>query len=96
MFECIGCHGKNCPFCKGKAGIRTSVVEGHSVKYNPIYCFRPFEYIVKDFNNIEYHVNGFFPSDVRKHCNFNIMKIEGPIVKGFGSWVIHQLVNKGE
>lgn len=65
------------------------------VIYDPNYTFRPFRYIVEDFNGINHSIRGFFPSDVRHHCNFNVLKIKGPIVESFGSWVMHELVEIG-
>lgn len=65
------------------------------IKYDPKHSFRPFTYTVIDFNHQKFKVNGFFPADVRKHCNFNILKIEGPIVNSFSSWLMYQLVKFG-
>lgn len=68
--------------------------DGPFVQYNQNFKWRPFKYDVIDFYGKIHKVNGFFPEDVRKHCAGHITKINGPMVEGLSSWIMHQVVNK--
>ena len=59
-----------------------------------IFKWEPFQYICEGFDGEEEIIGGFTPSDVRDKCSFQILKIKGPIVVDFKSWLMYQLVNK--
>jgi hypothetical protein len=63
------------------------------VESQKIFKWKPFNYICKGFNGEEETIGGFTPSDVRGECSFVILKIHGPIIVGFKSWLMYQLVN---
>lgn len=91
--ECLGCFENNCIFCNKNRFENHKPHKDDLVKYNKMFLWRPFEYLVLDADKKTRKVHGFLPHDVRKHCDFVVMKIEGPIVKGFSSWLVYQIVN---
>tara|TARA_B100002049_G_scaffold237323_1_gene228053 strand:+ start:9630 stop:9842 length:213 start_codon:yes stop_codon:yes gene_type:complete len=61
-----------------------------------IFKWEPFTYICEGFDGKKESIGGFAPSDVREKCNFCIKKIHGPVVTGFTSWVMYQIINAGK
>lgn len=54
--------------------------------------WEPFTYVVEGFEGQMMEIGGVFPADVRERCPFVVKRIHGPVVKGFWSWVMKQLV----
>lgn len=58
-----------------------------------IFKWEPFTYIYEGFDGQRETVGGFSPSDVRGKCSFCIKQIHVPVVTGFTSWVMYQIIN---
>ena len=61
-----------------------------------IFRWEPFTYIVEGFEGKEETLKGFAPSDIRLKTTLPIKKIHGPVVIGFRSWLMYQIVNAGK
>lgn len=64
-----------------------------TISKKELFKWKPFTYICEGFNGEKEEIGGFFPADVREHCPFTIKQISGPIVTGFSSWLMYQVVN---
>jgi len=60
---------------------------------NGMWEWEPLDYICEGFNDNFETVSGVLPQDVRAKCSFPIKRIHGPVVKGLGSWLMHQIVS---
>jgi len=68
---------------------------GRIMKINEqIWKWKPFTYICEGFDGQKEEVGGFLPEDVRLKCSFNILRIHGPIVKGFWSWLMKTVTDR--
>ena len=59
-----------------------------------LWNWSPFTYICVGFDGQSDEFGGVFPKDVRGKCPYVVKKINGPIVKGFGSWMMKQIVGE--